>query len=108
MIRMMCGVRLVDRVLTNVLWDRVDVVSKINDMIIQSYLWWCDHVIHRDISSQICGAAEVEITGKKGRRVGQGNCGHKESQRVQIVRREDAYDEEIWPVEIKAKSANLG
>ena len=46
-------------------WDRVDVVLKVDDMIIQSYLWWCDHVIHRDISSQICGVVEVEITGKK-------------------------------------------
>ena len=37
MIRMMCGVRLVDRVLTDVFWDRVGVVVKIEDMIIQSH-----------------------------------------------------------------------
>ena len=36
MIRMMCEVRLVDRVLTDVLWDRVGVVVKIED-IIQSH-----------------------------------------------------------------------
>ena len=35
MIRMMCGVRLVDRVLTDVFW--VGVVVKIEDMIIQSH-----------------------------------------------------------------------
>ena len=36
MIRMMCEVRLIDRVLTDVLWDRVGVVVKIED-IIQSH-----------------------------------------------------------------------
>ena len=36
MIRMMCGVRLVDRVSTDVLHDRVGVVLNIEDMIIQS------------------------------------------------------------------------
>ena len=36
MIRMMCGVRLVDRVLTDFLGDRVGVVVKIEDLIIQS------------------------------------------------------------------------
>ena len=35
MIRMMCGVRLVDRVSTDVYRDRVGVVVKIGDMIIQ-------------------------------------------------------------------------
>ena len=34
MIRMMCGVRLVDRVLTDVLWDKAGVVMKIKDVII--------------------------------------------------------------------------
>ena len=38
MIRMMCGVRLVDRVSTDILLDRVGVVVKIKDMIIQSRL----------------------------------------------------------------------
>ena len=33
-IRMMCGMRVVDRVLTDVLWDRVGVVVKIEDMTI--------------------------------------------------------------------------
>ena len=37
-IRMRCGVRLVDKVLTDVLYDRVGVVMKIEDMIIQSRL----------------------------------------------------------------------
>ena len=44
-IRMICGVRLVDRVLTDVLQDRVDVVGKIEDMIMQSCLQWYGHVI---------------------------------------------------------------
>ena len=38
MIRMMCGVRLVDRVSTDVLRDRMGVVVKIEEMIIQNRL----------------------------------------------------------------------
>ena len=38
MISMMCGVRLVDRLLTDVLRDRVGVVVKIEDTIIQNRL----------------------------------------------------------------------
>ena len=64
MIRMMCGVRLVDRVSIDVLCDRVSVV-KIEDMIIQSCLWWHGHVMFGDIISQICEVMEVELTGKK-------------------------------------------
>ena len=45
MIRMMCGVKLVNRVLTDALCDRVGVV-KIKDKIIQSHLWWYGCVIH--------------------------------------------------------------
>ena len=40
MIRMMCGMRLVDRVSTDVLRDRVDIVVKIEDMVIQGRLRW--------------------------------------------------------------------
>ena len=60
-----CGVRLVDRVSTNVLHDRVDVVVKIEDMIIQSRLWWYSQVIHGDISFQIREVMKVEITRKR-------------------------------------------
>ena len=52
MIRIMCGVRLVDRVLTDVLRDRVGIVVKIEDMIIQSRLRWYGHVVRRDINFQ--------------------------------------------------------
>ena len=65
MIRMMCQVRLVDRVLTDVLWDRVGVVVKIEDMIIQSRLQWYGHVMRGDINSQIPEVMEVEITWKR-------------------------------------------
>ena len=41
MIRMICGVRLVDRVSTDVLRNRVGVVVKIEDMIIQSMVMSC-------------------------------------------------------------------
>ena len=37
-IRMMCGVRLVNRVSTDVLQDRMSVVVKIEKMIMQSHL----------------------------------------------------------------------
>ena len=53
MIRMICGVILVDKVLTDGLWDRVGVVTKIKDMIIQSSLSWYGHVIRQDINYQI-------------------------------------------------------
>ena len=72
MTRMICGVRVIDRVLIDVLRDRVGVFLKIEDMIIQSCLRWYRHVMCRDINSQIHEVMEVEITGK-GRRVNQGN-----------------------------------
>ena len=72
MIRMMCGVILVDRVLTDVLLDRVGVVVKIEDMIIQGRLRWYGHVMRGDMISQIREVMEVELG--KGRRVDQGNC----------------------------------
>ena len=65
MIRMMCGVRLVDRVLTDILCNRVGVVVKIGDMIILGLLWWYGHVICGDINSQIHKVMVVEITGKR-------------------------------------------
>ena len=49
MIRMMCGVRLVDRVSTDALQDRVGVVVMIEYFIIQRCLRWYGHVICRDI-----------------------------------------------------------
>ena len=53
MIRIMCGVRLVDRVSTDVPCDWVGVVVKIEDMIIHSFLHWYGHVMHGAINSQI-------------------------------------------------------
>ena len=53
MIKMMCGMRLVDRVSTDVLCDIVDVVVKIEDVTIQSLLRWYGHVMRRDIDFQI-------------------------------------------------------
>ena len=64
MVRMMCGVRLVDRVSTEVL-DRVGVVVKIEDMIIQSRLGWYGHVMRGDVNFQIREVIEVEITRKR-------------------------------------------
>ena len=64
MIRM-CGVKLVDRVSTEVLCDRVGVVVKIEDMIIQSHLHWCGNVMHGDINFQIPEVIKVEVTGKR-------------------------------------------
>ena len=94
MIRMMCSVRLVDSMLTDVLRDRVGVVLMIKDFIIQRCLRWYGHVIHRDISSQICEVMEHEIPGK--RKKGQPRklweeCIKKDLERYGL-RREDAYD----------------
>ena len=63
----MCGVRLVDRVSSDVLHDMVGVVVKIEDMIIERRLRRYGHVMRGDINSQISEVMEVE-TGKKGRR----------------------------------------
>ena len=64
MIRM-CRVRLVGRVSTDVLRDRVGVVVKIEDMIIQSRLRWYRHVMRGDINSQIREVMEAEKIGKR-------------------------------------------
>ena len=61
MVRLMWGVRLVDRVSTDILRDRVGVVMKIEDMIIHIRLRWYGHV-RGDIILQIREAMEVEIT----------------------------------------------
>ena len=103
MIRM-CGVRLVDRVSTDVLWDKVGVVMIIKDSIIQRHLRWYGHVIRRDISSQICEVMEHEIPGKrkKGRpRKLWEECIKKDLERYGL-RREDAYDQVKWQEHIKA------
>ena len=104
----MCGMRLVDRVSTDVLRDRVGIVVKIEDMIIQNLLWWYGHVMHGDINSQIREVMEVEITGKreKGRpRKSWEKCVKKDLERYGL-RREDAYDREHWREQIRAKIAN--
>ena len=61
---MMCE-RLVDKVSTEILRDRVGVVVKIEDMIIQTSLQWYGCVLHGDIDSQIHEVIEVEIIGKR-------------------------------------------
>ena len=50
MVRMMCRMRLVDRVSTDVLHDRVGVAVKNEDMIIQSLLRWYGHAVCADIN----------------------------------------------------------
>ena len=109
MIKMMCGVRLVDRVSTDLLRDRVGVVVKIENMIIQSRLRWYGHVMRGDISSQIHEVTKVEITGKrkKGRpRKSWEEC-IKDLERYGL-RREDAYDQKKWRERIRAKIADPG
>ena len=108
MIRMMCGVRLVDRGPTDVLRDRVGVVVTIEDFIIQRCLWWYGHAIRRDISSKMHEVIEHEIPGK--RKNGQlrklwEECIKKDLERYGL-RREDAYDRVKLQKHIKAKIAN--
>ena len=110
MIRMICGVRLVDRVSTDVLCDRVGVVVKIEDMIIQSCPRWYGHVMRGDINSQIHEVLKVEITGK--RKKGQlrklwEECTKKDLEQYDL-RREDAYDRKKWRERVRAKIANPG
>ena len=104
MIKIMCGVRLVDRVLTVVLCDRVGVVVKSEDLIIQSRLRWYGHAMRGDINSQISEVMEVEITWKrkKGRpRKSLEECVKKDLERYGL-RREDAYDRKKWRERIRA------
>ena len=84
MIRMIGGVRLVDRVSTDVLHNRVGVVV-IEDMIIQSRLRWYGHVIHGDINSQIRKVVEVEITGKKRKGRPRKSCGRVRKERFGTI-----------------------
>ena len=110
MIRMMCGVSLVDRVSTDVLRDKVGVVVTIKDSIIQRCLRWSGHVIRRDISSQIREVMEHEIPGKRKKdrpRKSWEECIRKDLERYDL-RREDAYDRVKWREHIKAKIANPG
>ena len=110
MIRMICGVRLVDRVSTDVLRDKVGVVMTIKDSIIQRRLTCYGHVIRRDISPQIREVMEHEIPGKrkKGRpRKSWEECVKKDLERYGL-RTEDAYDRVKWREHIKAKIANPG
>ena len=94
MIRMMCGVRLVDRVSTDVLCDRLGVVVKNEDMIIQSCLWWYGHVMCGGINSQIRAVMEVQITVKRKEdrlRELWEECVKRHLERYDL-RREDVYD----------------
>ena len=61
----MCRVKLVDKVFTDVLCDKVSVVVMIENMIIQSRLRWYGHVMSGDINSQIRKVIEVKIKGKR-------------------------------------------
>ena len=65
MITMMYGMRLVDTVLTDILYDKVGVAVKIEDMIIQSRLRWYGHIKHGGINSHLSEVMKVEITGKR-------------------------------------------
>ena len=64
MIRMIFELRLVGRVSTDVLQDRVGVVVKMEDMIMQSHLQRYAHVILQGIISQIREVMELQATGK--------------------------------------------
>ena len=110
MIRMMCGMKVVDRLSTDVLCYRVVFVMNIDDKIIQSRLRCFGHVICIDIDSQIREVMEVEITGKrkKGRpRKSWEECVKKDLERYGL-RREDTYYRKKWRERIRAKIANPG
>ena len=96
MIRKICGVRLDDRVSTDVLRDRVGVVVKIEVMIIQSRLRWYGHVMHGDINSQIREFMKVEKLRKNYRpRKSWKEYVKKDLERY-ALRREDVYNQKKW------------
>ena len=67
--------RLVNKVLTDVLRDRMIVIAKIEDMIMQSHLQWYGHVIRRDFKSQIASSWILKKLGKR-KKFDQGGCGN--------------------------------
>ena len=94
MIRMFCGVRLLDRVLTDVLRDSVGVTVKMEDLIIERHLRWYGHVIQRSINSQMHEVMELEVTGKRKKsrpRKLWEKCIKKDLEQF-CLGREDAYD----------------
>ena len=104
-------VRLVNMVSTNFLQNRVGVVVKIKDMIIQSRLRFYGHVIYRDINySQIREVVQFEITEK--RKTGRPRKSWEESVKKDLERyglkREDTYDRVKLREQIKTKIANPG
>ena len=94
----MFWLRLVDRVSTDVLHDRVGDVVKIEDITIQGRLRWYDHVMCGDINSQIPEVMEVEITGKrkKGRQRKSWEVCIKKDLEQYGLRREDMYNRKKW------------
>ena len=97
-IKMVCGMRLVHKVPTDVLRDRVGVVVKMENM------WWYGHVMRGDISSQIREVMEVEITGKRKKgqpRKSWEECIKKDLERYGL-RREDVYDRKKWREPVRA------
>ena len=107
MIRIMCKVRLINRVSTYILQDRVGVLVKIEDMIIQSCLWWYN-VIGQDINLQMCEGKELEIIEKRSKSQIKKlweECVKKNLQWYGL-KREDGYNREKLQEWIKAKIAN--
>ena len=101
-------VRLVDRVSTDVLRDRVAVVMNIGGMVIQSCLRWYGHVMRGDINYQRQEVMEVEITGK--RKKGRPKKLWEECEKKNLERygwrREDVYNQKKLLEQIRAKIAN--
>ena len=64
--RIMCGVRLVDKVSSDVLRGRVGVV-KIEDTLLHSRLRWYGHVIRRDTNSEIHEVLKLRLVKKENR-----------------------------------------
>ena len=107
MIRIMCEVRLINRVSTYILQDRVGVLVKIEDMIIQSCLWWYN-VIGQDINLQMCEGKELEIIEKRSKSQIKKlweECVKKNLQWYGL-KREDGYNRKKLQEWIKAKIAN--
>ena len=65
MIRMICEMRLFDRVLANVPSDSVHVVLKIENITNPSHMRWYSQIMREVISSHIREVMELKITGKR-------------------------------------------
>ena len=67
MIRKICGVKLRDRLSSEVLMERLGLQQSIVEVVRRSCLRWCGHVLRKEESCGVKRAWNLEVAGKRGR-----------------------------------------